>query len=153
MGLALRAVGHDQRVLIVQFMKGQPTGEVSALQRFLPQVDVIQCGREVFVDMDNPEDIDIQLAQSALDRVCQVTSQGEYDLVILDELNVAIDYGLVRESDVLTMIKNRQPTVTLVITGRGASLKLQDIADMVSDVSEIKHHWRQGIQAQPGIEY
>ncbi|HBK86619.1 MAG TPA: cob(I)yrinic acid a,c-diamide adenosyltransferase, partial [Firmicutes bacterium] len=101
MGLALRALGHDQRVLVVQFMKGQPTGEVTALKRFMPQADVVQCGRDVFVDAANPEEIDIRLAREAFERVRQVTSRGDYDLVILDELNVAVDYGLIRESDVI----------------------------------------------------
>lgn len=153
MGLVLRAIGHKQRVLVVQFMKGQPTGEVEALRRFLPQVDVMQCGRDVFVDASNPDDIDVSLARDAFERVRQVTSRGDYDLVILDELNVAVDYGLIPEHDVVAMIKARQPSVSLVITGREASQGLQDIADLVSEVKEIKHHWRQGIQAQVGIEY
>lgn len=152
-GLALRALGHDQRVLVVQFMKGQPTGEVEALRRFLPQADVMQCGRDVFVDASNPEEIDIRLAQDAFGRVRQATSRGDYDLVILDELNVAVDYGLIRENDVIAMIEARQPHVSLVLTGRGASQKIQDAADLVSEVREIKHHWRQGIPAQEGIEH
>lgn len=153
MGLALRASGHEQRVLVIQFMKGQPTGEVEALRRYLPQVDVRQSGRDVFVDASNPDEIDVALAREAFEQARQATSHGDYDLVILDELNVAIDYGLVPEQDVLAMIQGRQPSVSLVITGRGVSQKIQDIADLVSEVREIKHHWRQGIQAQAGIEH
>lgn len=153
MGLALRALGHDQRVLVVQFMKGQPTGEIEALRRFLPQADVMQCGRDVFVNASNPDEIDVFLARNAFERVRQATSRGDYDLVILDELNVAIDYGLIRESDVIAMLEARKPTVSLVLTGRGASQKIQDAADLVSEVKEIKHHWRCGIKAQAGIEH
>ncbi len=153
MGLVLRAAGHDHRVLVVQFMKGQKTGEVEALRRFLPQVDVLQCGRDVFVDADNPDEIDIRLARDAFERVRLATSRGDYDLVILDELNVAVDYGLIPENAVLEMIEARDPSVSLVLTGRGASPKIQDVADLVSEVKEIKHHWRQGIPAQAGIEH
>jgi cob(I)alamin adenosyltransferase len=153
MGLALRALGHDQRVLVVQFMKGQPTGEVEALRRFLPQADVMQCGRDVFVDASNPDEIDVRLARDAFERVRQATLRGDYDLVILDEINVAVDYGLIDEKDVLEMLGARQPEVSLVLTGRGASQKIQDAADLVSEVREIKHHWRQGIPAQAGIEH
>ncbi len=153
MGLVLRALGHDQRVLVVQFMKGRPTGEVEALRRFLPQADVLQCGRDVFVNADNPDEIDIRLARDAFERARRASNRGDYDLIVLDEINVAIDYGLINERDVLELMETRQPSVTLVLTGRGASQRLQEAADLVSEVREIKHHWRQGIPAQAGIEH
>lgn len=153
MGLMLRALGHEQRVLLVQFMKGQPSGELEAIKRFLPQVDIIQSGRDVFVDSSDPDEIDITLAQEAFSQVADVARKDDYDLIILDELNVAVDYGLIQEEDVLALIKSRYQALSLVITGRGASKKIQELADLVSEVKEIKHHWRQGIEAQAGIEH
>lgn len=153
MGLVLRAVGHDQKAMVIQFLKGRQSGELTALQRWLPQVDVQRFGRDVFVNPDSPADEDVALAAEAMQLAEQATSSGQYDLVVLDELNVANDYGLVREADVLAMLRNRHPQVTVVLTGRGASAAIRDAADMVSEVKEIKHHWRQGIVAQPGIEF
>jgi cob(I)alamin adenosyltransferase len=153
LGLALRAAGHEQRVLVVQFMKGQPTGEVAALERFLPQVDIWRSGRDVFVNPDHPDDVDIRLARETLQRVRETVAAANYDLVVLDELNVAIAYGLVPEEDVLALFKERPQSVTLVLTGREASPAVISLADLVSEVREVKHHWRQGIPAQSGIEY
>lgn len=151
MGLALRAAGHDQRVLVVQFMKGQPTGEIDALQRFLPQVTVWRSGRDVFVNPDHPDDQDLQLAAETMLQVKQAVA--DYDLVVLDELNVAVDYGLVKEATVVDLLTDKPASVTLVLTGRGASQQIMQLADLVSEIREIKHHWRQGIPAQPGIEF
>ena len=83
----------------------------------------------------------------------KVISEGNYNLVILDEINVAMDYGLVSEKDVLDLISIKPDFVTLVLTGRYASEKIIEIADMVSEVKEIKHHYRDGIPAQSGIEF
>ena len=151
-GLVLRAVGHQQRVLVVQFMKGKPTGEVAALQQFLPQIEVVRTGRDVFVNPDSPDEIDVRLAEEALDAVRQALQRGEYDLIVLDEINVAVDYGLIREEAVLELIAQRG-SATLVLTGRGATPRVQEAADLVSEVREIKHHWRQGFAAQAGIEF
>lgn len=153
MGLVLRAVGHDQRVLVVQFMKGQPSGEISALQRFMPQVEVWRSGRESFVDPDHPDQEDVELARETIEQVGQSMISGKYDLVILDELNVVVDYGLVPETLVVDLVKSKPPAVTLVLTGRGASPRILEMADLVSEIREIKHHWRQGIPAQSGIEF
>ncbi|MGI6357360.1 MAG: cob(I)yrinic acid a,c-diamide adenosyltransferase [Bacillota bacterium] len=153
MGLILRALGHDQRVLLVQFMKGQPTGEVAALRRFLPQVEIWRSGREEFVNADNPDEQDVRLASETMQRVMNAVVAGEYDLVVLDELNVAVDYGLVREELVLQLLSEKPASVTLVLTGRGASEAVMRVANLVSEVREVKHHWRQGIPAQPGIEF
>lgn len=153
MGLALRAIGHGQRVLVAQFMKGQQSGEIVAIQRFLPQVEVWRSGRDEFVNPDHPDDVDVALAQETIQQVRHAIGAGQYDLVILDELNVAVDYGLVSEDLVLDLLAERPPSVSVVLTGRGASPRIVASADLVSEVKEVKHQWRQGIPAQPGIEY
>ncbi|WP_286680673.1 cob(I)yrinic acid a,c-diamide adenosyltransferase [Tepidanaerobacter sp. EBM-49] len=154
LGLALRAVGHDEKVYIIQFMKGnEKYGEVQAVRKYLPNAELVQKGLDKFVKKGKPLEEDLKLAKEGIDLAKDVISSGEYDLVILDEINVAVDYGLIKEEDVLDLISIKPEHVTLVLTGRYAPEKILEAADMVSEVREIKHHYKQGIKAQPGIEY
>ncbi|ADL07844.1 cob(I)yrinic acid a,c-diamide adenosyltransferase [Thermosediminibacter oceani] len=153
MGLALRAIGHGEKVYMIQFMKGNPDyGEVRATS-YLPNFHLVQKGRDCFVKKGDPHPEDLRLAREGAELARQVIAGGEYDLVILDEINVAVDFGLVSEEDVLSLIDLKPEKTTLVLTGRYASEKLMEKADMVSEVREIKHHFKKGIGAQPGIEY
>lgn len=154
LGLALRAVGHDEKVYIIQFMKGnEKYGEVQAVRKYLPNTELVQKGLDKFVKKGNPSEEDLKLAKEGIDLAKDIISSGEYDLVILDEINVAVDYGLIKEEDVLDLISIKPEHVALVLTGRYAPEKILEAADMVSEVKEIKHHYKQGIKAQPGIEY
>ncbi|TYP59944.1 cob(I)yrinic acid a,c-diamide adenosyltransferase [Thermosediminibacter litoriperuensis] len=153
LGLALRAIGHGEKVYMIQFMKGSPDyGEVRAVS-YLPNFHLVQKGRDCFVKKGDPHPEDLRFAGEGVELARQVIAGGEYDLVILDEINVAVDFGLVSEEDVLSLIDLKPETTTLVLTGRYASEKLMEKADMVSEVREIKHHFHKGIGAQPGIEY
>lgn len=153
LGLALRAIGHGEKVYMIQFMKGNPDyGEVQAT-KYLPGFQLVQKGRDCFVKRGNPDPEDLELAKEGLELAREVIASDQYDLVILDEINVAVDYGLVREEDVLSLIDLKPERTTLVLTGRYATEKLMEKADMVSEVREIKHHYKKGIAAQPGIEY
>ncbi|MEE8640273.1 MAG: cob(I)yrinic acid a,c-diamide adenosyltransferase [bacterium] len=153
LGLALRAWGHGARVLVIQFMKGRINyGELEAARK-LEGFDIEQYGRETFVDRDEPAAEDVALAREALERARQVVAENAYDLVILDEVNVAADYGLVAVKDILDLISRKPPEMELVLTGRGAPAEFADAADLVSEVREIKHHYRIGIPARKGIEF
>ena len=153
LGLALRAWGHGARVLVVQFMKGRINyGELDAAGR-LDGFDVEQYGRETFVDRDEPAAEDVALAREALARARQVVAENAYDLVILDEVNVAADYGLVAVKDVLDLISRKAPEMELVLTGRDAPAEFAAAADLVSEVKDIKHHYRAGVAARKGIEF
>ncbi|MGB9812722.1 MAG: cob(I)yrinic acid a,c-diamide adenosyltransferase [Thermovenabulum sp.] len=153
LGLALRAAGHGQKIFMIQFMKGNPKyGEIQA-SKYIPNFTVVQKGRDAFVKKGNPEPVDLELAKEGLDLAKDILQKGEHDLVILDEINVAVDFGLLKEEDVVDLIKFKKPNTTLVLTGRYASEKLISIADMVSEVEEIKHHYKKGIPAQAGIEF
>ncbi len=153
LGLGLRAWGHGARVLVIQFMKGRINyGELEAAQR-LDGFDIEQYGRETFVDRDEPAAEDVALAREALARARQVVNANEYDLVILDEVNVAADYGLIKTEDVLDLIAKKPREMELVLTGRSAPAEFVAAADLVSDVREIKHHYRIGIPARKGIEF
>jgi len=151
-GLALRAAGRGLKVLIIQFMKKGDYGEVMAIKH-VPEVEVKQFGREVFVSRERPEDLDLELARRALDEARRAVMSGSYDLVILDEVNVALNYGLIQLSDVVELIKSKPNHVELVLTGRGAPRELYELADYVTEVVEVKHPWRRGISGRKGIEY
>ncbi|HHV19297.1 MAG TPA: cob(I)yrinic acid a,c-diamide adenosyltransferase [Thermoanaerobacterales bacterium] len=154
LGLALRAVGHGEKVYIIQFMKGnEKYGEVQAVRRYLPNVELVQKGLDAFIKKGQPSLQDIKMAEEGLSLAKKVISSGKYDLVILDELNVAVDYGLLTEEDILDAIALKPGYTTLVLTGRYASEKILEKADMISEVREIKHHYARGIPAQQGIEY
>jgi cob(I)alamin adenosyltransferase len=154
LGLLLRAVGHGEKVALVQFMKGQPTGEITTLEKYLGDNVVIRrFGRDEFVDPSDPAPEDMALAARGLAEARRFLESGQYGLVILDELNVALDFGLVGVDAVLEVLKQRPADADVVITGRNAPRQIVDLADLVSEVREVKHHYRQGIPAQPGIEY
>jgi len=154
LGLALRGWGHGRRTLVLQFMKGPGNvyGELHAAEK-LPGFDIVQGGRDSFVDAEDPAQEDRELARRTLDKARQALQDGEHDLVILDEVNVAVDFGLVDEDELLRVITARHPATDVVLTGRNASDRVQEVADLVSEVREIKHHYRQGVQSRAGIEY
>lgn len=154
LGLVLRAVGHKEKVYIIQFMKGdEKYGEVQAIRQYLPNVTLVQKGLDAFVKKGSPSSEDLKLANEGLNLAQEVIASGKYDLVVLDEINVAVDYGLLKEQDVINLISLKPDFTTIVLTGRYASQKIIEEADMVSEVKEIKHHYKQGIASQQGIEY
>ncbi len=155
LGLALRQVGWGRRVLVIQFMKGEGNvyGERIAARKYLPLLEIEQHGREDFVDLKDPAAVDKELAQKALERTREAFASGNYGMVVLDEINVAAGCGLIETGEVLELLKNRPPELDVVLTGRYCPRDILDIADMVSEVKEIKHHYRKGVQARQGIEY
>ena len=114
---------------------------------------VVRAGRDVFVDRENPEPVDIELAREGFAGAKKAINGGEYDLVVLDEINVAVDYGLIPEKELLKMLEKKPPGIDLILTGRGASPELIKRADMVSEVLAIKHHYSNGVPGRKGIEY
>ncbi len=152
LGLAFRAAGHGLKVLAVHFLKGRDYGEAKAAEIF-PNFDVVKAGREKFVNRDNPDPEDVKLAKEGLSRAGEAAASGQYDLIVLDEINVALNYNLVSLQDVLELIEKRAPGVNLVLTGRNAPPEILEKADMISEVKEIKHHFASGIKAREGIEY
>lgn len=152
-GQALRATGQGFRVCIIQFMKGREYGEILALKKYLPDIKLYQFGLDSFVMRDRPAPVDIELAREGFEKAKEVIQSGEFDMVILDEINVVGDFKLVPEEEILELAQNRPPELDLVFTGRYASEKVKDLADMVSEVTEIKHHYNSGIKNRAGIEY
>mgnify|MGYP000963920653 CR=1 FL=1 len=152
-GQALRAAGQGYRVCIIQFMKGRAYGEVLAVQKYLPAITLYQYGLDSFVMRDNPATVDIDLARQGFEKAKEVIHSGEFDMVILDEINVVMDFDLVPEEEVLELVKNKPVRLDLVLTGRYAPQSIVEIADTVSRVEEIKHHYAAGVKNRAGIEY
>jgi len=152
-GQALRAIGQGLRVCMIQFMKGREYGEVIAVKKYLPDLAYFQYGLDSFVMRDSPAPVDVDLAEEGFVKAREVIHSGDYDMVILDEINVAADFNLIPEDKVIELVKNKPPELDLVLTGRYASQGIQDIADLVSEVKEVKHHYNVGIKDRAGIEY
>jgi len=152
-GQALRAVGQGLKVCIIQFMKGRKYGEYIAAERLAPDLTVHLSGLDSFVMRDNPAPLDSELAKKGLDLARNAFSCGEYNMVILDEINVALDFKLLPLAEVLELIQNKPTMLDVVLTGRYAPPEIVAIADTVSEMREIKHHYNAGIKDRAGIEY
>lgn len=152
-GLALRAAGHGWRVLIIQYMKGDPGyGEVRAA-RHVPGIEIRQFGLATFVQKGNPRPEDLEQARVGVQAAREAIAGGSYQMVILDELNVAVDYGLVPIAEVLALADGCPAGVELVVTGRGARRELLERADLVSEVRCIRHPFERGIVNRVGIDH
>ncbi len=153
LGQALRALGHGKKVLIVQFMKGRKYGEVLCAEKCLPNLTFKLCGLDSFVMRGNPAKVDMDLAQAGFKLAKEAVQSGQYDMVILDEINVAVDFGLIGIEEVLSMLREKPEKVDVILTGRYAHPEIVALADTVSEVKEIKHHYSQGIKERAGIEF
>ena len=153
LGLALRGVGRELMVCMIQFMKGGgPYGEQIAAERLAPYLTIIQTGRAGWVNKDNPHETDKALAAEALELARTTLASGKYDLVILDEVNGAVSMGLVPVEDLLEIMRTKPAQVELVLTGRNADPRVIEAADLVTEMREIKHYYKAGVQSRIGIE-
>jgi cob(I)alamin adenosyltransferase len=154
LGLALRAVGHGLKVYMVQFMKGRETGEARvAAARLTPDMTLRYFGRPGLVNLRTPAPADLALIQEAWDLARQVILAGEHDLVILDEINLALTFNLLPREEVLQVLRQRPSGVEVVLTGRQAPPELVELADLVTEMRPIKHYYEAGVKARPGIEW
>lgn len=153
-GLALRAVGHGFKVCIIQFMKGRDnSGELSGLKRLEPECQVYHFGLDGWVIKGQALEEDVSAAEQALSLAESKINSGDWDIVILDELVNAIWFNLISEDSVLNIIKEKPFNVELVLTGRNASERLKESADLVTEMKLRKHPFEQGIVARKGIEF
>ncbi len=151
LGLALRASGAGLKVYIQQFAKNRYCGEIKSLRR-LANVKVSQCGNRPFI-RGKPKASDIECANAGWEKAKKKISSRRYDLVILDEINIAMNLGLVKAGDVKNLIKLKPKTVELVLTGRRCPAAIMKMADLVTEMREIRHPYRHGITGRHGIEY
>lgn len=170
-GLAMRAIGHGFKVFIIQFMKGNDYyGELKTLERLYPDIQLRQFGRNCinpeakgqgrcrscghcFIHKGEGTDRDRAIANEALLFSKEIVNSGDYDVVILDELNNALRFGLLEIKPVLDFLKEKPEKVEIVITGRGAPAEMIEVADLVTEMTQVKHPIQKGIRARKGIEY
>ncbi len=153
LGLTLRAVGAGLRVYIGQFLKNLVYSEIHALEKYLPGVVTEQFGYgECFVHRDTVTGDDLLSAKHGLERGLLAMTSGEFDVVIMDEINVAAFMGVIAENDILDLIDKKPDNVELILTGRYAPQSVIEKADLVTEMAEIKHYYNDGIEAREGIE-
>lgn len=149
-GLALRAAGAGLKVYIGQFLKGRHYSELNAIKKH-KNIKVEQFGGRCFVK-GNPNKRDLELAKCGFKKINDIICQKKYNLIILDEINIALHLGCLKLKDVISLIKNSPKTLELVLTGRYAHPRILKLADLVSEIKEIKHYYKKGMKARRGIE-
>lgn len=156
LGIALRAIGHNYKICMIQFIKGSwHYGEMSSSKRLEPDFELIAVGKGFvgILDDKTPREIHQKIAQEAIQISKEKILSEKYDVVILDEINYAVNLGLIDVNDVLELIKIKPAKVTLVLTGNNARPEVIDAADLVTEMKEIKHPFRNGIKAKKGIDF
>jgi cob(I)alamin adenosyltransferase len=151
LGQAVRAAGYRLRTYVGQFMKGRRYGELDALHR-IPLITIEQYGGTDCLRREEVTPEDVARAQRGLGRALDAMCSGRYDLVVLDEVNVAVWFGLLDTANVLAFIDRRPEHVELILTGRYAPTEVVERADLVTDMREVKHYYREGVPARDGIE-
>jgi cob(I)alamin adenosyltransferase len=150
LGLALRATGARLRVYIAQFIKSRSYSELKALRR-MKNIKVEQFGRGCFIK--TPGQTDKDLARRGLEKIKTVIQENSYDIIILDEINVALHLGLVASGEVLELVKLCPADAEIILTGRDAPDEIIACADLVSEIKEVKHYFKKGVKARRGIEF
>ncbi len=153
LGLALRACGHGFKVLMIQFMKGSKNyGELLSSEH-VPGLEIIQKGLPTFVKKGEPSEEDLRLAGEGMDLARKAVRDAAYDILILDEINCAMDYGLVEVAEVLDLIEKKPDGMELVLTGRYAPPEVLAAADLITEMTKVKHYYDGGVQMREGIEF
>ena len=150
-GLSIRAVGAGKSVFIAQFVKGMPYSELDTLKR-IPEIALKQYGLDCFIK-NKPSPKDIEAAQNGFNEIAKIIASNSVDLLILDEICIALYYRLFDEETLLSILKAKPEEMEIVLTGRYASKGLYEIADLITEMKEIKHYFNDGVEARKGVEY
>jgi cob(I)alamin adenosyltransferase len=154
LGLAFRAAGHGYQTKFIQFMKGQiKYGELKAAKKFKGLIEIVQAGRKDFVSKKNPARIDIDLAQKAIKLAEAEIKKGKVDILVLDEINCALDFKLVTLKQVKDLVRAKPENMELILTGRRAHRELIRLADLVTEMRPVKHYWDKGVYSRKGVEF
>ncbi len=151
LGLAIRASGAGLKVFIAQFTKGILCSEHKAIAKFAPGIRLKQFGKKSFITR-KPDTDDHRLAKKGYDEIRKIIFSGKFDLVILDEITIANKYGLITVDELLKILKSKPEHVEIVLTGRNADPRLLKVADLVTEMKEVKHYYSKGVPARVGIE-
>ena len=158
LGLAMRALGRCWKVLIIMFMKGgDDYGELNSFRNLSPEIarnlTIIQAGSDKIVYQNNKTENDENIVKEGWELAKKAIKNDEYNLIILDEANIAIDMGFIDLQEMLAVLKSKPEDMEIVLTGRNARQEIIDIAHLVSEIKPVKHYWDTGIVARKGIEY
>ena len=156
LGMALRAVGYNHKICMIQFIKGSwPYGEIESIKRLQPEfeLEIVGKGFVGIIDDKTAREDHKKIAQEAIEISNEKIQSGNYNIVILDEVNYAINLGLIDLNDVLILIKSKPEKLNLVLTGNYAKNEIIDVADLVTEMKEIKHPFKSGIKAKKGIDF
>jgi cob(I)alamin adenosyltransferase len=154
LGLALRAVGHKHKVVVVQFLKGRKyVGEYKIKSLLKPYYEIYQFGREHFIDIKKPTDDDKRMARKAFEFAKKVVEEKKPDLLVLDEINLAMHAELIDVDEVIKWLESLPKEITVVLTGRKAPKKVIKLADLVTVMRKVKHPYDEGMPAEEGVEY
>jgi cob(I)alamin adenosyltransferase len=153
LGLALRAAGHGLKTYFGQFLKGHPYGELKSVKRLSTLISIEQFGRKGFLHVtENADEEDIARAKEGLSRCLKAMLSGNYRVIVLDEINVAVYFHVLSEKEVLDFLARKPEDVEIVLTGRYAPASFIRRADLVTEMKERKHYYRKGVAARAGIE-
>jgi cob(I)alamin adenosyltransferase len=156
LGIALRATGYDKKICMIQFIKGSwHYGEMISSKRLEPEFEMVAVGKGFvgIIDDKTPIEEHKKIASEAIKISATKIQSGNYDIVILDEINYAINLGLVKLEDVLNLIKSKPSTLDLILTGNHAKDEIIELADLVTEMKEVKHPYQQGKKAKKGIDF
>ena len=158
LGLAMRALGRCWKVLIIMFMKGgDDYGELNSFRNLSPEIarnlTIIQAGSDKIVYQNNKTENDENIVKEGWELAKKAIKNDEYNLIILDEANIAIDMGFIDLQEMIAVLKSKPEDMEIVLTGRNARQEIIDIAHLVSEIKPVKHYWDTGIVARKGIEY
>lgn len=151
LGLAIRAIGAGKTVYVGQFVKGMPYSELEALKRF-PEITIVQYGLDCFIQ-NEPTENDIQAARDGLRKLTSIIENNQYDIVIMDEVCIALYYRLFEVREVAYLLSKKPEAMEIIMTGRFAPQELLDLADLVTEMKEVKHYYKNGVEARKGIEF
>ncbi|NLF41100.1 MAG: cob(I)yrinic acid a,c-diamide adenosyltransferase [Bacteroidales bacterium] len=150
-GLALRAAGAGKKVFIAQFVKGMHYSELDAVKRF-PEIELHQYGLDCFI-VNQPTQADIEAAMEGFRKITAIINENRVDVLILDEICIALYYKLFEEAQVLALLKQKPEGMEIILTGRNAPGSIIEAADLVTEMKEIKHYYSKGVEARQGIEF
>ena len=156
LGLALRALGYNHKVCMIQFIKGSwHYGELDSVKRLEPELELTAVGKGFvgIIDDKSPREDHEKIAEEAIKISKEKINSKKFDLVILDEINYAVDLGLIRTEQVIELIKMKPDDLDLILTGNHAKQEIIDLADLVTEMKEIKHPFKSGIKAKKGIDF
>ena len=153
LGVALRGAGHGLKTLMLCFLKDDPEYGEARAASFVPGLELRQVGRDAFVNFRNPDPVDLQLCRQGWEAAKEAMSQRQVDIVILDELNIVLATQMLPLEEVLNFLKAHQHQLEIITTGRGAPEELIKMADLVTDMSEVKHYFHKGVSSRLGIDH